>query len=341
MKKIKVICSLLLLVTMLIGGCSSGEVQGDDNGVEESSDTLKVAVVLPGTINDAGWSAAAYEGVLLIQEEMGAEIAYNENTAVSDYDEIFTVYGSSGYDIVFAHGAQFADSVLRIAPDFPDTQYCLTSCDFEQSPNVSSVQNPNGEYGFLIGAVAAIVSETDVVGVVGGMEIPSITNSVIGYEAGAKYINPDIDVRSTYTGNFEDANSFKEISKAMIEGGADVLFHNGGNGGNGLIEAAQDAGVYALGCIGDQAAMAPDTIVTSAVVDLQKSFLAYAMMTQESGFEAGNFKMGMKDGAIYLAPYYEMDKVLSDEQKSEIETIVSQMLSGELDYHEYGEFDGE
>lgn len=340
MKNFKVICSLLLLFAMLISGCSSGEVQGD-NGVEEASDALKVAVVLPGTINDAGWSAAAYEGVLLIQEEMGADIAYNENTAVSDYDQIFTVYGTSGYDIVFAHGAQFADSVLRIAPDFPDTQYCLTSCAFEQSPNVSSLQNPNGEYGFLIGAVAAIVSETDVVGVVGGMEIPSITNSVIGYEAGAKYINPDIDVRSTYTGNFEDANSFKEISKAMIEEGADVLFHNGGNAGNGLIEAAQDAGVYALGCIGDQAAMAPETIITSAVVDLQKSFLAYARMTQEEGFAADNFNMGMKDGAIYLAPYYEMDAVLSDEQKSEIETIVSQMLSGELDYREYGTFDGE
>lgn len=341
MKKLVI---LLMVMCMLIGmvGCSdNGSVANSNTDTEnesEPADPFKVAMVLPTSINDAGWSAAAYEGLLMIEELYDAEIAYNENTPVSDYDEVFRLYASNGFDVVFAHGAQYADSILRIAPEYPDVQFCLTSCTFTQDPNVSSIHNQNGQQGFLEGVVAAVVSETEIVGIIGGMDIPSISNSVTGFEAGAKYINPDIEVLMTYTGDFEDAGKVKEIALAMIDEGADVLTHNAASAGNALFEAIIQGDIYGLGSISDQSGMAPDHVITSGIVDLPTSFLAFIEMYMLDDFQAGTFGMGVEDGIIYLAPFYGFEEILTDEQKATIMAVEEKMKAGDLDINDYGDF---
>jgi basic membrane protein A len=334
MKKVLSVLLILCLALSLVG-CSSGD---NATGASDDEDHLKVAMVLPTSINDAGWSAAAYEGLLMIEEQYDAEITYNENTAVSDYDEVFRLYASNGYDVVFAHGAQYADAVLRIAPEYPDVQFCLTSCTFTQDPNVSSIHNQNGQQGFLEGVVAAVVSKSDIIGIIGGMDIPSISNSVVGFEAGAKYINPDIEVLMTYTGDFEDAGKVKEIAMAMIDEGADVLTHNAGGAGNALFEALKEGDIYGLGSIADQSILAPDHVITSGIVDLPTSFLAFMEMYQSDDFQSGTFGMGVEDGIIYLAPFYGFEEILSTEQIDTIADVESMMHAGELDIQDYGDF---
>lgn len=342
MKKFLSVLLVLMMVMTLVVGCGSeGDSAGEpsDNGDAGSDETpLKVALILPGPINDGGWCASAYEGIVMIEKDFGAEIAYNESTPISDYDEVFRMYANSGFDIIFGHGGEFGDAAMRVAPEYPDVQFAVTSTDIVQQPNVSSVQNDNAAQGFLQGVVAAVVTETNVVGAVGGMNIPSISDSLVGFEAGAKYVNPDIKVLRTLTGDFEDAGQAKEVAQSMIDSGADLVMQNADHAGMGVIEAAEENGVWAIGSIGDQYELAPKTVLVSGVAEMPVAFEAFVKKYLEAGddFKAGNFMMGIAEGVIYLSPFY--DHELTDEQHAQIDQIVEDVKTGKINPRDYGDF---
>ncbi|QRN86771.1 BMP family protein [Clostridia bacterium] len=346
MKKFLSILLVFMMMTALVTGCAGEEeptVEPSEEPMEEPDEEpmeepLKVAVILPGPIGDGGWNASAYNGILAIQEKYGAEIAYNESTPISDYDEVFRLYASSGYDIVFGHGGEFGDAAMRVAPEFPDVQFAVTSTNIVQPPNVSSVQNDNAAQGFMQGVVAAVVSESGVVGAIGGMNIPSIADSITGFEAGAKYINPDIEVLTTLTGSFDDAAKAKEVANSMIEAGADIVMQNADHAGMGVIEAAEENGVYAIGSIGDQADLAPDTIIVSGVAEMPVAFVAFVDKYMMDDFEASNFMMGVAEGVIYLSPFYKFDDILTEEQKAKIMEVEDAIKDGSLVPRDYGDF---
>ena len=345
MKKLLSILLVFMMVVSFVVGCSAQEEPAEEPGeepaeepAEEPSEPLKVAVILPGPIGDGGWNASAYNGILAIEEKYGAEIAYNESTPISDYDEVFRMYASSGFDIVFGHGGEFGDAAMRVAPDYPDVQFAVTSTNIVQPPNVSSIQNDNAAQGFMQGAVAAIVTKTGVVGAIGGMNIPSIADSITGFEAGAKYINPDIEVKTTLTGSFDDAAKAKGVAESMIDQGADVLMQNADHAGMGVIEACVENGIYAIGSIGDQAELAPDTIIVSGVAEMPIAFVAFVDKYMAGGFEAGNFMMGVAEGVIYLSPFYNFDDILTEEQKAQIMAIEDGIRDGSIVPRDYADF---
>lgn len=350
MKKFLSILLVLVMIVSFTAGCAVGEQPAEEpieepvkepveEPVEEpTEEPLKVAVILPGPVGDGGWNASAYNGILAIEEKYGAEISYNESTPISDYDEVFRMYASSGFDIVFGHGGEFGDAAMRVAKEFPDVQFAVTSTNIVQPPNVSSIQNDNAAQGFLNGVVAAIASETGVVGAIGGMNIPSIADSITGFEVGAKYINPDIEVLTSMTGNFDDAAKAKEVAMSMIEQGADVLMQNADHAGFGVFEAAEDSGVYAIGSIGDQAELAPDTIIVSGVIEMPIALVAFVDKYLMGDFEAANFMMGPAEGVVYLSPFYKFDDILTEEQKTQIMEIQDGIMDGSIVPHDLGDF---
>jgi basic membrane protein A len=176
------------------------------------------------------------------------------------------------------------------------------------------------------------------VGAIGGMNIPSIADSITGFEAGAMYINPDIEVLTTLTGSFDDAAKAKEVAMSMIEQGADVLMQNADHAGFGVIEAAEDNGVYAIGSIGDQAELSPDTIVVSGMAEMPIAFLAYVDKYMMDDFEAANFMMSVAEGVIHLSPFYNFEDILTEEQKSEILAIQDGIVDGSIVPRDYGDF---
>ncbi len=325
MKKGLSLLIVLLFAITAVAGCGTGaDAPADQDG-------LRVALLLPGTVDDGGWNAAAYEGLLLIESELGAEISYSEQVAISDFDEVFRLYASEGYDVVLGHGAEFADAAKRVAPEFPDTHFAINSSDAVQEPNVSSILNDSFSQGFLSGVVAAVVSETGTVGIIGGMEIPSISASVDGYEVGARYIDENIRVLSTFLGNFDDAAGAKELARSMNNQGADIIMHNANQAGMGVMEAAEEEGFYVIGSIGDQANLSPNTIITSGLADMPGAMKVFVEMFLSGDLEAGNYLMGPREGIISLAPFYEFEDILTEEQKSTIREIEAQVISGELD----------
>jgi len=339
MKKILSILLIIVLASFALVGCGGGQQAGDQQGAtEQQSDTgagekepLKVAMLLAGPISDQGWNATAYQGLVNIEKNLGAEISYTENVAQSDFEEIFRGYATQGFDIIFGHGFQFGDAAMKVAPEFPDVKFVITSTDISQAPNVASLNNDNKQQGFLAGALAALLTEVDKVGVVGGMEIPSIQAYMTGFEKGVKYINPDITILSTYTGDFSDAAKAKEVTAAMIQKGADIIAHDADSAGLGVIEACVEGKTRVIGAISDQYELGPDYMVTSALSDLTKAIEVMAEQIQNGQFEAKMYNYGIAEGTVGLAPYHNYEDKVPQEVKDKIQQIMDDIASGKIE----------
>lgn len=336
MRKIVSLLLILAMVTFAIVGCGRSQQEEQQGASEQQGDTadqkpFKVAMLLAGPISDQGWNATAYNGLLNIEKNLGAEISYTENVAQSDFEEVFRGYAIEGYDIIFGHGFQFGDAAMKVAPEFPDSKFVITSTDISQEPNVASLNNDNRQQGFLAGALAALLTEVNKVGVVGGMEIPSIQAFMNGFDKGAKYINPDITILSTYTGDFVDAAKAKEVAAAMIQQGADIIAHDADAAGLGVIEACVERNTRVIGAISDQYELAPDHMVTSALSDLTKAIEVMAEQIKNGDFEAKMYNFGIEEGTVGLAPYHNFEDKVPQEVKDKMQQIMDDIVAGKIE----------
>jgi basic membrane protein A len=297
-----------------------------------SSPSPKVGLLLPGPVNDGGWTASAYEGIKAIKNKYpGVQVSYQENIPPSNFEEIFRAYASQGYTMVFGHGYEFGNAAVKVAKEFPQVTFCVTSSDITFPPNVGSLRGNYQEMGYLLGIIAGTMTKTNVIGAIGGMDIPSITEPAAAYEAAAKSINPRVKVVSVVTGSFEDAAKAKEATLAVIERGADIVFQNADQAGLGVFEACKEKGVMALGSIGDQAAIAPDTILTSGVCSLGKGMLTVFDLFAQGNWRPESYVMGAAQDAVYAAPFRNFDSLVPEELKNRLAGIQADMKSGAFD----------
>ncbi len=187
---------------------------------------------MPSTVTDLAWSQAIYDSLLRIQADAGGEdvveIAYTENMFnVTDAAAAIRDYAADGYNLVIAHGTQYGTSLFEVAPDFPETSFAWgTAVDTgaEQGlENVFAYEARAEEGGFVNGVLAANLSESGVLGVVGPVEAGDAKLYIDGFVAGAKTANPDATVNVSYTGSFGDTALAAEAANTHIQAGADVL----------------------------------------------------------------------------------------------------------------------
>ena len=291
---------------------------------------LKVALLLSGSIDDQGWNAAGYTGLMNLKKELDAEVAYAEKLVPSDYEEVYRGYASQGFDLIIGHAFAFGEAAMKVAKDFPKIKFVMTSSNQFMAPNVASLNNDNLQAGFLAGVVAAYVTKTGIIGCVGAMEVPACTFYSKGYELGAQYINPKIKMLYAITGNFWDAAKAKETALAMVNQRADVLTHLADKAGLGVIEAAKEKKIWAIGNVGDQASLAPNTVVTSVVVNMKRGFMTIAKMVAAGTLKPQAYNMGVEEEIVYLAPFGNFDTVLTAAEKTKIRQILSDMETGKL-----------
>jgi len=328
MSKIRTILVALFLIVL------NGAVFAGGQKEKEESSTLKIAALLPGPINDGGWNTLMYSSLKHQEEVFGAEIAYSERTPASDYEEIFRGYAESGYDVIFGHGFEFGEPASKLAKDYPDVTFIMNSTSISQGPNLGSFLVNDFESGFAQGAIAAIVSKSGVVGYVGGMEIPPITNQAAGFVAGAKYANPGIQVSAILTGSFDDIAKAKEVALSMIAGGADILVGDADEASHGVFEAAEEHHVYVIGCATDIYETAPDyrdIILASVPEDMPKGHELMIQAVLDGTFEAKNYSAGFQTGVVTVTSFRDKDSVLSADQKSAIKKIIDDLKAGAID----------
>ena len=307
---------------------------GNTNLEAKGHEKFKVAMLLPGSISDAGWNALAYEGLKAIEKQLGAEISHAETRTPTDQEEQFRAYALDGYNMVFGHGYEFQDPAKAVAPDFPETIF-ITSSGGTITDNISPVNFRVEQAAYLLGMIAGAMTNTNKLGVMGGQNIPSVNSTFMAFEGGAKSVNPEVEISRVYVGNWEDIGKGKELALAQINEGVDFIFPNADAAGLGAFEAAETAQkegktVYTFGANRDKSDISPTTVIANAVIT-PNAFVKIAKIVKEGEFKPQTYTFSMlTDEAITLTYNPALkDKVPEDVQKA-VEEAKSKILAGEL-----------
>lgn len=310
------------------GTANAADETSAANGTQTAAG-LKVALCVTGAVNDMGWCQSAYEGLLLVQKDLGCEIAYTESVGAADMVATFTDYAANGYDVVIGHGFQFGDPALEVGELYPDVKFICIESE-AAAANVASYVMKCEETGYLEGMLSASMSESGKLGFIGPIQGASLVKVMNGFEDGAREINPDIEVQTAWTGSFTDTALAKEAATAMIENGADVIGHCANECGTGAINAAADAGLYAIGDSYDQNSLAPDTILTSAIYNVPQLIKLAVEDIMNDNFQGTIKQLGMSEGIVELAPYHNLETKIPDEVKTMIDEKIAAIKSGEF-----------
>ena len=270
----------LVLGTLTLAACGGSEA----GGRAETGAPFRAALLTAGPVSDAGWYAGAYEGLMLLQDSLGADVSHQQTRTPAEFDEAFLSYGSAGYDLVFAHGFEYQDAAIRAGELFPATTI-IVSGGGRFAANVVPLIFELEEASYLAGMLAAGMSESGIVGMVGGVEIPPVEGTFRAFEAGARAVDPDVEVLESFTGNWDDVGAAKEAAVAQLSRGADVIIHNVDAASFGVFQAVREAvaagrTAWALGMNRDQNDVAPDVILGSAVIRIPEAFLETALAWQ-------------------------------------------------------------
>ncbi len=294
---------------------------------------FRVAVVLPSTINDLSWSQSIIDSLKELQAEMGEanfEIAYSENMwNVPDAAPAIRDYAEAGYDLVIAHGAQYGTTLFELAGDYPDTSFAWgTATNFgadQGLTNVFAFEPRADQGGYVLGVIAATVSEARNVGVVGPVDAGDAKLHVDGFVAGVHAVDPDIKVNVTFTGAFGDTALAAEAANTLINAGADVLTGSAQQV-SGAVSVASEKAVPWLGIQGDQSPLAPDTVLASDVYDW-KDIIKNIMQLRSEGTNGGQvLQLTLENGAQSMR-YADS---LSAEAKAAADAAVQGIIDGSI-----------
>ena len=336
MKKLLALALSLTLALSMLTACGGGSEEttaaGETKTAGETTtdgEGLKVALCVTGAVNDMGWCQAAYDGLLLLEEKYGAEITYTENLQPADMAAAFTDYAADGYDLVIGHGFQFGDPALEVGEQFPDTKFVCVEGDVT-AENVASYVMKCEEGGYLAGMLAGSMTKSNKIGFVGPIEGASLIKIMNGFEDGAKSVNPDVEVQTAWTGSFTDTALAKEAAQAMIDSGVDFIGHDANECGTGALNAAKEAGIYATGDSYDQHELAPETILTSSVYNIPVLIEAAYNDVVSGEFKGQVKELGMAEGVVEMAPYYDMESVIPEEVRTMLAEKMEAIKSGEF-----------
>ena len=259
---------------------------------------MKVALVTPGSVADAAWNSGAYQGLLRIRDSLGVRVSHVEARTPAEQGEALRAYAAQGYDLVFAHGFEFQDLAERVSENYPHTVFIVTS-GRRSRLNVSPLIFRLEEASYLAGMVAGHLTKSNVLGFIGGIELPPIKAAYQGWVNGAKAVNPRVESLAVYLNSFDDVAAGREAALALIEAGADVFHHNADAAALGLFQAIKErAGVWVFGANTDQSSLAPGRVPGSAVIDLPHAFLLVATEVKDGTFVPHVEVFGLKSQVV-------------------------------------------
>ena len=316
-------CIALLLAAAVnsIAGCQGGS--------SAPTDSFKVALLTPGPVSDAGWNAAAFEGLQDIKKELNVETALVQTQSPADFEDSMRDFASRGFNIVFAHGFEYTDAALKVGKLFPKTWFIVTSGNGSAS-NVSSLTFKIEEGTYVEGVIAGGMTKSGVIGAIGGIELPSIKLTFDGVRRGFLSTRPNGRLLVSFTGSFDDVGAAKEAALAQISAGADLLFHNADAAGLGVFQAAAQSHVYAFGANRDQNDVAPDTVLASAVTRIPKAFVRIATEIKENQFKGGMLEYGMKDGMVEVVYNPRLQAKIPEAVMAKARDAEQQIIDGKI-----------
>lgn len=302
--------------------------------------STKVAMVVAGTLGDRSFYDSGNEGLMQASKELGVETKVFECRNVPSAFSEQIIAAAQSYEVVFTIGWELVDPLLEIAPEFSEVKFIHIDAAIEGVTNVSSLDYLENEGSFVAGAMAAMmtkktgdakINDQNIIGAVGGMDIPVIRNFVAGYEAGAKYVDPTIKIEVGYVGSFEDPAKGKEMALTIFNKGADIIFQIAGNTGNGVIEAAKEAGFYAIGVDSDQGYIAPGFIMGSMMKRVGLSIFETIQKILDGSYKDGSIMTyGIAQNGVGMSKDEDMKKIVGDAVMKKLEEIEQGIVNGSI-----------
>ena len=344
MKKFLAILLCVLFVFACIG-CTKTETtdnpkksetadngNGGDNGNTEK-EPLKVTVVVAGTLGDRSFYDSAAGGVQRLADEHGVKTNVIECREDANMYKTQLVNAAESSDIVVPVGWEFGDALPEVADEYPETKFIYVDEACEGHDNIMNIKYAQNEGSFLVGYIAVKMSKTKIVGAVGGMDNDTINDFLAGFKQGAEYASKKAKVLTVYAGDFGDPAKGKECALSLNGQGADVIFQVAGKTGEGVFEAAKEAGFYAIGVDSDQKYINPDVIICSMKKEVGNSIYDAIVAYMLTGtFRGGETVVtNMAQGYIDVgygeegAPQQVTDKI-----KEKVEEIKQLIISGEI-----------
>ncbi|SHF25730.1 basic membrane protein A [Seinonella peptonophila] len=326
------ILSLILVVTGC-GGAATTKKSGETN----------VLYYVNGSLGDKGFVDSAQRGIEKARKELGIKTKTVEGgTNQADWASGLESLISGGkYDLVVVGTSQMVDSVKELSQRYPDVKFIFFDDVVKDSPNVYSMTYSQSDGSFLAGAFAGLVTTSKelkaanpdkVIGFIGGQDIPIINDFKYGYEQGAKYIDPQIQVVASYVGDFVNAPKAKDQALSQYNTQkVDISFNVAAGAGLGLLEASHDVGKYSIGVDSNQNALYPGSVLTSMMKNIDESIFRALSMYKEGKLKFGTHEvLGLKEKGVGLAKDKLYEEHVPKDIQDKMKEIEQKLVNGDI-----------
>lgn len=336
MKKSRFLSILVVVLTLAVAlvGCANTTTP---KSTEPAKKDFKVGLVTDvGGLNDHSFNFLANKGLEKAAADLGVTKGVVESKQMTDYETNLTRFAQDKYNLVIAVGFLMQDAVEKVSKQYPDTKFMIIDSSITDRPNVASAMFKTEQCGYLVGVMAGLMEKTpgipnalskNTVGLVGGMKIPPVDDYIAGFIQGAKSVNSDIHINLNYTNKFDDPALGKQTALSQIAGGADIVFHVAGGTGTGVIDAAKEKNVYAIGVDADQNYMAPDTVITSALKGMDVATYDIIKDTMDGKFKSGNVFFDLANNGVGFAT---PTKVVPKDVVDKVNDAAKQIKEGKI-----------
>ncbi len=321
----------LAAVALVAAACGGDEAPpaGDGGTPTGTAEALRVAVVAPSATNDLAFTQSIIDALRQLEGPENLDIAVSDNLfVVEDAANTLRGYASQDYDLVIAHGSQYGGSVEQLAAEFPEVSFAWgTAADTFGQPNVFAYQAASDQGGYVQGVMAAALSESGVIGVVGPIEVGDAKLYVDGFTAGVKAEDPSINVRVNYTGSFSDVGLASEAARSFVSADADVMTGTA-QMVVGAIGVAKENGVAWFGTQSNQTSLAPEVVVSSQVYHWE--VILQQMIDSIRGGTLGGevFNIDLANGGEVIE--FNTSYSLADEIKAKGEEAIAGLKDGSI-----------
>jgi basic membrane protein A and related proteins len=291
----------------------------------QAEDPIRVGFVFVGPVGDFGWTYQHNQGRLAIEEAFGArvETTYVESVSGGDAERVIEQLARTGHDLIFTTSFGYMEPTIRVAERFPDVKF-EHATGFRRADNVATYNARFHEGRYILGQIAAEMSESGVIGYIGAFPIPEVTAGMNAYVLGAQSVNPDIELRVVYVNAWFDPARETDAARALMDQGADVIAQHVDS--PAAMQTAADRGVYGFGQASDMIQFAPDTLLTSIVNNWTDYYISRIQAMIDGDWEPSDTWGGLDAGMIRMAPYTNMPEEVAERARATEEAI----RSGEL-----------
>ncbi len=317
----KAVACILLLAGLLVAGLIGPEL------AESQGKKVKVLNTCSSPM-EAPWCQVVHRAFNNLKDELNLEYAYVEKLSAADYERVLREFIARGFDVISGESFSNEGAARRVARDNSKTPFIVGSGLGPQKPNFSVFDNYIHEAAYLAGMMAGKVTKTNTLGFVGGYAVGEVNRLINAFRLGARAVNPKVKVKITFIGAWFNPPKVKEAAFAQIEAGADVLYAER----HGVIEAAKERKVLAVGNLLDQYSEAPEHVITSITWHMEPTLRAAFKAIRSGTFKGENYKKYtmLRAGGAALAPWHGWDKKLGPEIVAMVEKKRKEIVSGKF-----------